>query len=93
MVHLLNKSQCVNFTVLPHKEHIKAIIIDNVCVYTYICIHTQTYIYFIGNYVLYVFIHLNSQQPYKGEGNVLHGWITEADQGQIAGEWCQSSKT
>ena len=89
MDHLLNKSQYVNFTVLPHKEHIKAIIIDIV----YIYIYTHTYIYFISNYVLYVFIHLNSQQPYKGKGNVLDGWITEIDQGQIAGEWCQSSKT
>ena len=89
MGHLLNKSQSANFTVLPHKEHIKAIIIDNVYMYIY----THTYIYLIGNYVLYVFIHLNSQQPYKGEGNVLYWWITEVDQGQLAGEWCQSSKT
>ena len=54
------------------------------CIYVYICVYTHTYIYFIGNYVLYMFIHLNSQQPYKGEGNVLHGWITEVDQGQLA---------
>ena len=41
MGHLLNKSQSANFTVLPHKEHIKAIIIDNVYMYIY----THIYIF------------------------------------------------